>query len=331
MALLNIVIYRNNLKNRFLAASALPQNFDSHSRLALRQWSLAPNQNSEEPPCQIPDSSGYFGIPNILSSKMMPIYYQRDLGRAIAVENELIAIGVLMQDAFSIAREVTRLLPERSDKLQEPDVHFHVNGLFLQHILRENASGISKQLPIELSAKNITHLNQFLQAADFSSISFHNPYAADEAQEQATLEATAEPLQHVYFTFTKRFIREEVPPLIQGLSCFDYVLYKAGLHKKFLRFKQLEIILNPDKWQYTALDYIGFLKIQGLVKAMLPLQPNDIILYFDPDGEWQHAAYVAQNTQRVYAKFGNKNPFAYFHYEIETPSLYGTQFQIYRK
>ncbi len=44
------------------AALALPHNFDSHSRLASRQWSLAPNQNSEEPPCQILDSSGCFGI-----------------------------------------------------------------------------------------------------------------------------------------------------------------------------------------------------------------------------------------------------------------------------
>jgi len=58
-------IYRNNLKNRVLAPSALPQNFDAHSRLALRQWSLAPHQNSEELPCQIPDSSGCFGIHEI--------------------------------------------------------------------------------------------------------------------------------------------------------------------------------------------------------------------------------------------------------------------------
>jgi hypothetical protein len=49
-------LYRSNLKNRFLAASALPQNFRSHSCLASRQWSLAPNKNFEEPLCQIPDS-----------------------------------------------------------------------------------------------------------------------------------------------------------------------------------------------------------------------------------------------------------------------------------
>jgi len=57
-----LMIYRNNLKNRVLAASGLPHNFDSHSRLASRQWSLAPIQNSEDPPCQIPDSSSCFGI-----------------------------------------------------------------------------------------------------------------------------------------------------------------------------------------------------------------------------------------------------------------------------
>jgi hypothetical protein len=55
-------LYPNNLKNRFLAASAFPHNFRSHSRLAYRQWSLAPNKNSEEPPCQNSDSSGCLGI-----------------------------------------------------------------------------------------------------------------------------------------------------------------------------------------------------------------------------------------------------------------------------
>src|SRR5476649_1621501 len=74
-------IYTNNMKNRFLTASGLPQHFCSHSRplrasslrspafltnsppdclsvsAASRQWSLAPNKNAEDPSCQIPDSS----------------------------------------------------------------------------------------------------------------------------------------------------------------------------------------------------------------------------------------------------------------------------------
>src|ERR1700719_3098743 len=52
-----MALYTNNLKNRFLTASSLPQHFCSHLRLASRQWSLAPNKNSEDPSCQIPDSS----------------------------------------------------------------------------------------------------------------------------------------------------------------------------------------------------------------------------------------------------------------------------------
>ena len=55
-------LYRNNLKNRFLTASAFPQNSCLHSRLGPRQWSLAPDKNFEGPPCQNPDSSGCFGI-----------------------------------------------------------------------------------------------------------------------------------------------------------------------------------------------------------------------------------------------------------------------------
>ena len=60
--MLELYLYRNNLKNRFLAASDRTQNFHSHSRLASRQWALAPNENFESPSCQIPDSSDYFGI-----------------------------------------------------------------------------------------------------------------------------------------------------------------------------------------------------------------------------------------------------------------------------
>ncbi len=41
-------LYRNNLKNRFLAALVLPSNSHAHSYLASRQWSLAPHANLKE-------------------------------------------------------------------------------------------------------------------------------------------------------------------------------------------------------------------------------------------------------------------------------------------
>jgi hypothetical protein len=55
-------LYRNNLKNRFLTASAFSQNSHLRSRLGVAQWTLAPDENFEKPPCQIPDPSGCFGI-----------------------------------------------------------------------------------------------------------------------------------------------------------------------------------------------------------------------------------------------------------------------------
>src|SRR5579872_2536153 len=68
-------LYRNNLKNRFLPSphpkddaslgtpgSAWQQIFGFHSRLAIRQWSLAPSQKFAPPPCHNPDSSDHFGI-----------------------------------------------------------------------------------------------------------------------------------------------------------------------------------------------------------------------------------------------------------------------------
>src|SRR5579862_884210 len=58
----NSLFYRNNLKNRFLMTSAFSQNSHLRLRLVHAQWSLAPDENFEKPPLQIPDSSGHFGI-----------------------------------------------------------------------------------------------------------------------------------------------------------------------------------------------------------------------------------------------------------------------------
>jgi len=64
-----LAVYPNNLKSWFLTASALPHNFCPHSRLAYRQGQLAPDKNSGEPPCQIPNFSSCLGI-NGVSQKM---------------------------------------------------------------------------------------------------------------------------------------------------------------------------------------------------------------------------------------------------------------------
>src|SRR5690348_14818371 len=48
-------IYPSELKNCFLAVSVLSQIFHPLSRLAYRQWSLAPVEKSEKPPGQIPN------------------------------------------------------------------------------------------------------------------------------------------------------------------------------------------------------------------------------------------------------------------------------------
>ena len=55
-------IYRNNLKNRFLSASALTQIFRLHFSPCLWQCPLAPVKKFEEPPWHNLDSSDYFGI-----------------------------------------------------------------------------------------------------------------------------------------------------------------------------------------------------------------------------------------------------------------------------
>ncbi len=93
-------VYRNNLKDRFLAASAFPQNSHTHSCLASRQWSLAPHENFEEPSCQNPDSSGCFGMDASLLGKKValfsgiarPLSFRKtveDLGAIVILEKQL--------------------------------------------------------------------------------------------------------------------------------------------------------------------------------------------------------------------------------------------------
>jgi hypothetical protein len=55
-------LYRNNLENPVLTASVFSQNSPLRARLVHAKWSLTPDENFGKPPCQIPDSSGYFGI-----------------------------------------------------------------------------------------------------------------------------------------------------------------------------------------------------------------------------------------------------------------------------
>ncbi|HSX38735.1 MAG TPA: hypothetical protein VLE95_07915 [Chlamydiales bacterium] len=55
-------LYRNNLKNRFLTTSAWQHFFCLRSRLAIGNGRSLQTQKTAPPPCQIPDSSGCFGI-----------------------------------------------------------------------------------------------------------------------------------------------------------------------------------------------------------------------------------------------------------------------------
>lgn len=66
-------LYRNNPKNRFLAASVLPQNFCLRSRLASGNARSPQTKNSEEPLCQHPDSSGISDNPECKALQFFPL------------------------------------------------------------------------------------------------------------------------------------------------------------------------------------------------------------------------------------------------------------------
>jgi hypothetical protein len=85
-------LYPRRLENWFLTASALPQNFYPHSRLASRQWSLAPDKSSEEPPCQIPNFRDALGMhvvidPDVAEANPHLVQKLEWLGVSVVLQN----------------------------------------------------------------------------------------------------------------------------------------------------------------------------------------------------------------------------------------------------
>jgi len=123
-------LYRNNLKNRFLTASALPRNSSLHSSLVLEQWSLAPDKNFEEPSCQKPNSSCCFGIQDakyvyeaIFESSIFDHYYLQIAEKAVHLKHlsedikTLLAIPSQTPEEKRVLHEILlRVLRNKLDK-----------------------------------------------------------------------------------------------------------------------------------------------------------------------------------------------------------------------
>src|SRR5579872_5769568 len=96
-------LYRNYLKNRFSAASDLPENSCSRSCLGHRQWSLAVNKNSQDPPCQNSDSSNNFGIDDDTKKILSQPFHYLGRGRqcfAFASEDGKYVLKCIRTDKF---------------------------------------------------------------------------------------------------------------------------------------------------------------------------------------------------------------------------------------
>jgi hypothetical protein len=261
---------------------------------------------------------------------MVPTYYPRDLSKTLSLQSEIQAIHEVIIDAFHMAQEVAQgKIAILAHESQMSSICFRIDALFLQHILDVNASEISKRMPRSLSPLNkehLMHLKKFFQEADLSSACFHNPQKVEDSQKMTVIEKIVTPLQIAYRLHTKRFIKKEIPGYLEKRSCFDYAIHMAGLSIEAF-FKFLMSLSRPP----TFLDYVEFLKQNGMIEATPPFQAKDIIVYFDGKNAIRHAACVAEKTSQVYAKPGDRFPYAYLHDEEETSFLHGEKFQIYRK
>ncbi len=267
-------------------------------------------------------------------SKSIPSLHVRDTTRAIEIQDEIQLIYTVFRNALEIAREVAgKVLQVPKDKevvVNPKKIPFKVTAEFLVRLVEPSAPNVFASGK-KLTTKNVEAVKTFLQKAHLASPYFENPHQKIKEEECRSLALEmATPLQIAYRQRDNRFQKIDIPPTQQKLSCFDYVIVKAGFgYPEFYQF-----LRSATKGQRKAsfFDYIDFLKSKQMTETSLPLQAGDILVYYyDDKDQISHAALVAKDPRKVYAKPGDNLPFAYLHLEEETPIMYGKRFQIFRK
>ena len=191
-------LYPNNLKNRFLTSSGLPHHFRSHSRLASRQWSFAPNKNSEDPPCQNPDSSSCLGISSpilqIIFSYVQDPNITRNVSRNWRENSNYLYLAKDLLSAYERSPLIKRFIVPPSNLIQN---HFPPTSRRLALIqiedtverIYERAYRIQFYPPINVSSESLERIihpihnralrNTAMIAAKYTILHFGLPQGMD--------------------------------------------------------------------------------------------------------------------------------------------------------
>ncbi len=261
-------------------------------------------------------------------STVIPAYYYRDVTKAAVTQNETQLIYAIVYNAFLVSQEVTKLLTKAGVIVNPKNVRFQITKEFLIHLIKPSKKNTYTTVK-SLSCENLNKVKTFFEETHlFPSYFFNSHQITYQEESNSACKKVSDPLQIGYQQHNDWFKKITLSPFEQNMPCFVYAIVRSGFdYKDFINF----VCAAPcDKWN-DPFDYTGFLKSKKMEKAPLPLQSGDILVYYDTYNQIVHAALVCKNPEKVYAKFGDKTPFAYEHDVEETPLPYGKKFQIFRK
>jgi hypothetical protein len=260
------------------------------------------------------------------------IFYERDLTRTVEIQNEVQLIYTIICIASQIVRLVSMQLEfSKGKKIHvNPEVSFKITKDFLIKLVDYSAKESQTFEGKNLTLENVNKIRAFFEKIDLSPYVFSDLHKLNNDQIERAICQISDPLQILYRQQDDWFKKINLNPRYSYISCFDYVLVKLGFYpNEFAMYLQMHAIFNRN---LLFSDYIEFLKSKNFKPSPSPLiKEDDILVYYNSKQEIMHAALVAKNTQKVYAKFGNTIPFAYLHNVEETPFVYGKKYQIFRR
>lgn len=270
------------------------------------------------------------------------IYKRESLEKAQSIDNGTALIDYVVQHAIHVAQIVLKFanyVPGIEPSPVAPT--FEITKDLL--IKLSDVTALEAKVNAETTAK----VQKFFEE-HFDSKNAPKDLFTIKDEPTSSYEPIRNHLQIQYRQHKDWFKKINLHPKFQKLSCFYYVFERLGILeeanqfcklKSRLHYDKLAMILSPEEMKAKALtptgivvnsDCVAFLQSKNYQQAALPLQENDVLVYII-ENKPIHAALVAQNTSKVFAKFGNELPFAYQHDLDETPTMYGDHYIIFRK
>ena len=241
-----------------------------------------------------------------------PIVCVRDMNKSCSVQCDLSVLDRLSRNTFEVASEVAQIVSR--DKIgnrpgKNPDIRFNVDSALLQRLLPKTVEQITSSPELANFAKgSLDRVSSFIQKYQLekSHSSIMNPHKKTAAEQETEAFSFSSDLHDAYY-LGNRFEKIDVEESSREISCFNYVVTKLDLCESHRKFHQKTV---QEKKEWLNDDYLHFFLSEGFRYVSLPLRENDVIVYFDPEGNPSHGALVAKDTSKVRSKFGNGTSFA---------------------